>query len=198
MLCAFGEDAVPQWEGMFATAFWDEDRRRLILARDRFGMKPLFYYERDGEFLFASQPRALLEAPIVSAALDPDAAADFLSYGYVPFDRSIFAGIRKLPAAHLLVLEQERSSVRRYWSFDRARAGTDDSSAELRGRLEKSVASHMLSDVPIGAFLSGGLDSGCVTGLLAATSLSPIDTFTIAYRDGGREDLRYAELCAAV
>ena len=197
MLSAGGEAAVEQWEGMFATAFWDESRRRLILARDRFGMKPLYYYERDGEFLFASQPRALLEAPVVSAALDSDAAADFLSYGYVPFDRSIFAGIRKLPAAHLLVREQDRSSVRRYWSLDRARGCADASSAELRERLERAVASHMLSDVPVGSFLSGGLDSGCVTGLLAATSLSPVDTFTVAYRDGGLEDLRYGMLCAA-
>jgi asparagine synthase (glutamine-hydrolysing) len=185
LLAAMGEGAVPLWEGMFATAFWDDGRRRLILARDRFGKKPLYYFERDGEFLFASQPRALLATPAVSADLDPQAAADFLSYGYVPGDQSIFKGIRKLPPGHVLVREEERSRVVRYWTLDSPSTACADA-AGLRRQLETSVSSHMLSDVPVGTFLSGGLDSGSVTAIAARISRSPIDTFTIAYPEGGR------------
>ncbi len=195
LLAAKGEGSVSSWEGMFATAFWDESRRRLILARDRFGMKPLYYFERGGEFLFASQPGALLASSVVSAVLDREAAADFLSYGYVPHDRSIFEGIRKLPPARWLVREGERTRIERYWTLSR-RAPERPDPEHLRELLESSVAAHTLSDVPVGAFLSGGLDSGSVTGLLASTASAPVETFTIAYPEGGREDLRYAAQCA--
>jgi asparagine synthase (glutamine-hydrolysing) len=191
-----GTAALARLEGMFALAFWHEDERRLLLARDRLGIKPLYYAELPDGLAFASQPRALLTLPSLAARLDAEALADYLAYGYVPFDRSIFVGIRKLPAAHRLIYDvrTRRLDISPYWRLEK---GEESRGGELlRERLVAAVRSHLVSDVPVGAFLSGGLDSSTVVAL-AARQIPGLPTFTVGYRDGSLLDLRYARLAAA-
>ena len=192
-----GADGLSRIEGMFALALWNERDRRLLLSRDRIGIKPLYYASLPGGgFAFASEPKAILELPGISARLDPEALSDFLSYGYVPFDRSLFAGIRKLPPAHRLLYDDRtgKLEVTPYWALERGRARDDPD--EMRSRLEEAVASHLVSDVPVGAFLSGGLDSSTVVSRAAPSSGGAFPTFTVAYRDGDLEDVRYARIAA--
>src|SRR5450756_2540035 len=162
-----GPGSLDRIEGMFALALWNETDRTLLLARDRIGIKPLYYVSLSSGLAFASEPKALLQLPGMAARLDPDALSDFLSYGYVPFDRSLFAGIRKLPPAHRLIFDAVagRFEVERYWRLE-PRAVRDDPE-ELRSRLDDAVTSHLVSDVPVGAFLSGGLDSTTVVSRAA-------------------------------
>ena len=189
-----GPRALERLEGMFGLALWDERNRSLLLARDRLGIKPLYYARLPSGLAFASQPRALLALPSFSARLDPDALSDFLSYGYVPYDRCLFAGISKLPAAHRLVFDASTGGleVSRYWKLERR--GVRDDPEELRARFDEAIASHLVSDVPVGAFLSGGLDSTAVVS--RAARAGPLPTFTVAYRDGDLDDVRYARLAA--
>ena len=191
-----GPAALERIEGMFALALWNERDRRLLLARDRIGIKPLYYARLAGGLAFASEPKAILQLPDFAARLDPDALCDFLSYGYVPDDRSIFAGIRKLPPAHRLLFDAEsgRIELSAFWRLERSQVRDDPE--ELRGRLEEAVRSHLVSDVPVGAFLSGGLDSSTVVSR-AATALRDLPTFTVAYRDGDKSDLEHARIAAA-
>jgi asparagine synthase (glutamine-hydrolysing) len=193
-LVSKGENAIPEWEGMFAAAYWDGFAGRLTLARDRIGIKPLYYAERGRQLLFASQPAAILAHPAVSRTLDAESMGDYLSYGYVPYDRCIFAGIRKLPAAHVLSWTDGRARVSPYWALERQ--DPDCSPERLRFLLETAVGAHAVADVPVGAFLSGGLDSGSVSAILANNSAGPIDTFALAYQGGGQDDIFYAEQCA--
>ena len=194
-LIARGRAALEALEGMFAFAYFDPRDGSLLLARDRIGIKPLYYFEKGGTFLFASEPKALLAHPAVSAEVDPEALGDYLSYGYVPFDRGIFRGVRKLPPGHALLRAGGRTTVSPYWEPEPAAIG-DDPPEELREVLHRAVRSHAVSDVPVGSLLSGGLDSTCVTALLQEFSPGPVPTFTVAYRDGGQEDMRYAEIAA--
>src|SRR5512142_386183 len=159
------------------------------------GIKPLYYFEKGSTSLFASEPKALLVHPEVSAEVDPEALGDYLSYGYVPFDRGIFRGVRKLPAGHALLRVDGRTTVFPYWEPEPVVIGAD-APEELRAVLRRAVTSHTVSDVPVGAFLSGGLDSSSVTALLQESSSEPVSTFTVAYRGGGQEDMRYAEIAA--
>ena len=190
-----GEEGLARIEGMFALALWNEASRTLLLARDRIGIKPLYYAKLPGGFAFASEPKAILKLPGVSARLDPDALSDFLSYGYVPFDRSLFAGIRKLPPAHRLLYDAAtgRLGVSPFWKLERREVRDDPD--ELRERLDRAVVSHLVSDVPVGAFLSGGLDSSTVVAR-ASRRCPGLPTFTVAYRDGNLDDVRYAKLAA--
>jgi asparagine synthase (glutamine-hydrolysing) len=182
-------------EGMFSLALWSEREGRLLLARDRLGIKPLYYAQLPGGIAFASQPRALLALPPITARLDPDALSDYLAYGYVPFDRCIFAGIRKLPPAHTLLYEPDggRLALQAYWRLEPSEIR--DSSEELLERLRQAVSSHMVSDVPVGAFLSGGLDSTAIVAL-ASRERSALATFAVGYADGDLSDLRYARQAA--
>ena len=183
--------ALSEVEGMFALAYYDPRDRSLLLARDRMGIKPLYYFEKGSTLLFASEPRALLLHPDVSPEIDEGAFGDFLTYGYVPFDRCLFRGIRKLPAGHALTRKNGATRVFPYWEPQPA-TGATDSVEELRELLARAVSSHAVSDVPVGAFLSGGLDSSTVTALLRSEKGDGIPTFTVAYRGGGLDDLDYA------
>ncbi|MGH9400456.1 MAG: asparagine synthase (glutamine-hydrolyzing) [Thermoanaerobaculia bacterium] len=198
LLLRDGPAALEKLEGMFALALWMETETAgtLLLARDRIGIKPLYYAVLPNGLAFASQPKALLTLPNLAARLDPDALSDYLSYGYVPFDRSIFAGVRKLPAAHCLVYEPAagRLEVRPYWRLERD-PGSDDA-GQLREKIERAVRSHMISDVPVGAFLSGGLDSSTVVAVAARQAERPFPTFAVAYRDGSLSDIEHARLAA--
>jgi asparagine synthase (glutamine-hydrolysing) len=189
-----GLAGLDRLDGMFALAFWEESAGRLLLARDRIGIKPLYYARLPRGLAFASQASALLELPDLAARVDSEALSDFLAYGYVPFDRCLFAGIRKLPAAHRLTYEagSGRLEIAPYWRLERQ--SVRDDPEELRERLDRAVTSHLVSDVPVGAFLSGGLDSTVVVS--RAAKAQEIPTFTVAYRDGDLDDVAYARLAA--
>ncbi len=191
-----GPEALERIEGMFALALWSETDSSLLLARDRIGIKPLYYAALPGRFIFASEPKAILRFPGVSTRLDPESLSDFLSYGYVPFDRSIFSGIRKLPPAHRLLYDAATGAVAvaPFWRLERREVSDDV--GQLRARLEEAVESHLVSDVPVGAFLSGGLDSTTVVSRAASRMESGFPTFTVADGDGNLDDIRYARVAA--
>jgi asparagine synthase (glutamine-hydrolysing) len=184
-----GPGLVRSLHGMFALAVWDARRRRLLLARDRLGKKPLFYAEREGVLSFASELRALLEDGEISREPDVEALDAFLTLGYVPGPRSAFRAVRKLPAAHRLSYEDGRSRLERYWRLDyspkRKFADERELDEELRAHVRRAVRRRLVSDVPVGAFLSGGIDSAAVVSAMAAESSSPVSTFSIGF---GAED----------
>ncbi len=191
-----GVKALERIEGMFALALWNEKERTLLLARDRIGIKPLYYSALPRGFAFASEPKAILKLPGIAARLDPDALCDFLAYGYVPYDRSLFAGMRKLPPAHRLTYDAPsgRIEIAPFWRLE-PRA-VRDNVEELRSRLDDAVRSHLISDVPVGAFLSGGLDSSTVVARAAPKVEGRFPTFTVAYEDGNLDDVHYARIAA--
>jgi asparagine synthase (glutamine-hydrolysing) len=192
----WSDELVHHLNGMYAFALWDARRRRLILGRDRLGIKPLYIYRDARRLAFASEAKALLELPGVSARLDPDALHSYLSLGYVAAPKSMFAGISKLPPATLLSIEGARIEERRYWRIPLAtEQGTSEKEwiERIRARLRESVRMQMVSDVPIGAFLSGGIDSSTVVGLMAAQSDRPIKTYAIGF-EGAAAEQYYNEL----
>lgn len=195
----WGPDCVTRFSGMFAFALWDSRRRTLFCARDRLGKKPFMYGWRGRDFVFASELGALAQVPGLARELDPRAAEDFFAFGYVPEPATIFEGIRKLPAAHTLLIERGRAPVlRRYWSppLTAVPCAEEDAVDGVRARLEAAVQSRLVSDVPLGAFLSGGIDSGMVVALAAGLRDGALDTFTIGF-EGGEDETPYARLVAA-
>ncbi|HKQ60099.1 MAG TPA: asparagine synthase (glutamine-hydrolyzing) [Candidatus Polarisedimenticolaceae bacterium] len=192
----YGDRFIEHIGGMFAFALWDARRRRLVLGRDRLGIKPLYYLERDGRLIFASEAKAILALPGVRAELDPVGLDQYLALGYAPAPYSMFRGIRKLPVASLLTVEDGRIAIERYWQLpreaDESRSEADWAE-ELGARLERCVASQMVSDVPIGAFLSGGIDSSAVVASMARASSQPVKTYAIGF-DTGSADQYYNEL----
>jgi asparagine synthase (glutamine-hydrolysing) len=192
----YGEDFIHRLNGMFGFALWDARRRRLIVGRDRLGVKPIYVYRDARRLAFASEAKALLALPGVAAEIDRPALDAYLNLGYVPAPLSMFRGIGKLPPATMLVVEAGRIEERRYW---RIPATIDREMAEgewverIRERLEQSVRMQMVSDVPIGAFLSGGIDSSTVVGYMAAHSDQPIRTYSIGFAGTAADDY-YNEL----
>jgi asparagine synthase (glutamine-hydrolysing) len=188
-----GVDCTTELEGMFAFAVYDAARRRLLLARDRAGIKPLYYASAPGRFAFASEPKALLTLPWVSRVVDPVAVGQYLAVGYVPAPRTIFTGVRQLPPAHRLVLEDGEARVERYWSLrpgpDTTRRTEQDWADGLDEVLRRAVGRQMVSDVPLGAFLSGGLDSSLVVALMHEIGTS-VRTFSIGFEGMGAYDER--------
>ena len=186
----YGEAGVHLVRGMFAYAIWDRPRRRLLLTRDRLGIKPLYYAQAGGALAFASEVRALLAVPDVARDLDPDALARYLTLQYVPGPATILRSIRKLPPGHWLAWQDGRVEVRAYWDlvFDGGDRRLDEATAaaELRERLEDSIAHHRISDVPLGVLLSGGIDSAAVTALLARAG-GRVRTFTVGFDIGEPE-----------
>ncbi len=186
---AWGRRCVERFRGMFAFALWDRTREQLLLARDRLGVKPLHYaYLDDGRLAFASELKALLACPGLSTGLDPLAVEDYFAFGYIPEPRTIFRAVRKLDPAHTLLLQrgQPRSAPQAYWdvrfTLDQ-RIGEQDAAEELRARLQESVRLRMIADVPLGAFLSGGVDSSAVVATMAGLSPAPVQTCSIAFDD---------------
>jgi asparagine synthase (glutamine-hydrolysing) len=196
------EDCVRYFQGMFAFAVWDETNQTLFLARDRFGEKPLYYaLLEDGQFLFASELKALLLHPSVPREFDLRALADYFSYGYVPDPRTIYGGIMKLPPAHGMMLRRGMPvpSPRAYWdvAFDvREERGEAELCEELIERLRKVVGMRMMADVPLGAFLSGGVDSSAVVAAMSALSSTPVNTCSIEFGDRDYDESRYARMVA--
>lgn len=186
-----GVDGVDRLDGMFAFAVWDEPRRRLLLARDRLGVKPLYYCFDGRRMIFASELKAILAAD-VPREIDPSALADYLTYGFIPPPRTIFKDIHKLPAGHLLIFEQGRATVRAYWDLN-FRGWSDrpleDVADALWDGLKRATRRRLLSEVPIAAFLSGGLDSSAVALAMMNSSTSPVVTLTCGF-DEARFDER--------
>jgi asparagine synthase (glutamine-hydrolysing) len=181
-----GLDFVRHLHGMFGIALWDRARQQLVLARDRAGKKPLFYAERDGVLSFASELPALLQDSEIDRELDPQALDAYLAYRYVPSPLCSFRAVRKLSPGSALVFREGRSTVSRYWTLDfsskRSFTGDAEMLGELREHLRQAVRRRMISDVPIGAFLSGGIDSATVVALMAEASSQPVKTFSIGFR----------------
>lgn len=188
-----GTDAFAMLDGMFAVAIWDRRSGTLLLARDRFGEKPLYYHHDARRLLFGSELKCLLQADDWPRELDQDALQAYFTYGYVPAPLSVFRGVSKLPPAHWLRYRDGEIAMQRYWrpsvASKRRFASEDAAAEELSDLLERAVASRLVADVPFGAFLSGGLDSSTVVALMSRQLAAPVKTFTIGF-----DDARYSEL----
>jgi asparagine synthase (glutamine-hydrolysing) len=197
-----GLDFVHALRGMFAIALWDPGRRRLVLARDRFGIKPLYYREAGSVFSFASELKALLEQPDLDRRIDLDAVESFLAFNSIPAPMTIFEGVRKLPAGHLLVHDGDRISLIQYARPRPEPAGAlrsdprDELAEELRRRLRDSVRAHLVADVPVGVLLSGGVDSAALTALAAQEASGTVSTFSIGFEEASFDELDGARLVA--
>jgi asparagine synthase (glutamine-hydrolysing) len=189
-----GDAFVERLRGMFAFALWDAKRRRLVLVRDRMGVKPLYYaLPQDGgiEVAFASELKSLLRVPGVSRELDLESLASYLAYLYVPHPRTIVRGARKLPPGHMLVAEDGRVDVRRYWSLDADAAGAEPDPERVWELVAEAVELRLVADVPIGSFLSGGIDSSSIVAAASERGAEPPKTFTVVFPR--REERLYDE-----
>jgi asparagine synthase (glutamine-hydrolysing) len=197
-----GDAFAERLRGMFAVSVWDEREGRLLLARDRFGIKPLYYRFHEGSLSFASELKAMLELPGFSRAIDPRAMAAYLAFNSIPAPLTIFAEARKLPPGHLLSWRRGEIELSRYArpapvDAERVRKGSAGELAEeLREVLRDSVRAHLVADVPVGVLLSGGIDSGGITALAAAESPAALKTFSIGFEESGFDELSRARLVA--
>ncbi|HEV7396903.1 MAG TPA: asparagine synthase (glutamine-hydrolyzing) [Pyrinomonadaceae bacterium] len=196
----YGKEMVQHLNGMFAFALWDAKRRRLFIARDRFGEKPLYWGIFDNTLLFASEPKVLLAHPSVKPSLNLQALRYYLSFDYVPAPLSIYQGINKLTAAHSLTLEDGRVEIERYWKLSYKKPDKVPSEREaaetLRALLADSVRMRMVSDVPLGVLLSGGIDSSAVTALAVLASTETVRTFSISFAEASFDESSYARAVA--
>lgn len=193
----YGPDFVDQLDGMFAFAIWDAPKQRLVLGRDRIGIKPLYYFVDEARLIFASEAKSILATNEVAAELNQEGLEELLLLGYVGGSHSMFRGIRKLLPGHLLICERGQISDYEYWHYqvDDTAMLHDISECQqlLRQELERSVVAQMVSDVPLGAFLSGGIDSSAVVAMMAANSSRPVKTYSIGF-DTGPAGSYYNEL----
>ncbi|TMC57349.1 MAG: asparagine synthase (glutamine-hydrolyzing) [Chloroflexi bacterium] len=198
----WGEDCVARLRGMFAFALWDAKRERLLLARDRFGVKPLYYAQRDGTFAFASEMLPTLSGAGLARAADPSALSELFTYGYVAAPHTVFAGIRSLLPAHLMLVEHGQCKIRPYWQLqfpaqgEQARITHADAQQQFYDLLRKSVRMSLMSDVPIAALLSGGLDSSALVALLQDLSSGRTATFSIGFEADSHDESHFARLAA--
>lgn len=194
----WGEQCVDRFRGMFAFALFDRRRRTLFLARDRLGIKPLFHVRlADGTFLFGSELKALLVHPGLKRQVDPRGIEDFFAFGYVPEPRTILDGVAKLAPGHCLTVTPEGERIRQYWDLqfeDDREIDEADAAHELIARLEDAVRVRMIAEVPLGAFLSGGVDSSAVVALMAGISERPVATCSISFGDPAYDEARYARM----
>jgi asparagine synthase (glutamine-hydrolysing) len=192
----YGDGMISELNGMFAFALWDSRTRRLLVARDRFGEKPLYWGVFNGTLLFASEPKVLLAHPSVKPALNLQALRQYLSFDYVPAPLSIYEGINKLPAGHKLTLQDGRVCVERYWRLSYKTTEpvpTEDEAAEqLRELMADAVRMRLVSDVPLGVLLSGGVDSSSIAALAVAASSEPVKTFSISFAESSFDESTYA------
>ncbi len=194
----WAEAFLDHLQGMFAFGLWDQKKRRLLLARDRLGIKPLYYYFKNGRLAFASEIKALLQTPEISREVDLQALYYYLGYEFVPSPLTMFEGIKKLRPGQYLQWSGNELTQKTYWDLNRP--GTDltqeEAVVELRQLLQETVRHHLISDVPLGVFLSGGLDSSTLVALMRRLGVNPLKTFSIGYPDPSFSELPYAELVA--
>ncbi len=204
----FGEDCVSHFRGMFAFVIWNADKRELFCARDRLGIKPFYYWTDGGEFVFASEIKALLMHPAVSAEFDEAALPEYLAFGYLSGDNTMFRGIRKLMPGHSMrirVTPANRLEItnRQYWDVPANLVSEDQDDrtwiAECRQRVEETVRMRLMSDVPLGMFLSGGIDSSTIAALMKRMTDQPVKTFSVGYSEAAYSELDFArELATAI
>ncbi len=194
----WGTECTNKLNGMFAFAIWDNNRRQLFLARDRLGIKPLYYYADDKRIVFGSELKSLLQMPEVPREIDHRALDLFLTYEYVPAPYSILQGTKKLPAGHILIARDGKVETREYWDLRYAENGASKEQLqdELITLLRDAVKKRMISDVPLGAFLSGGIDSSTIVALMSGLSDQPVKTFSIGFENASYNELDYARQIA--
>ena len=195
----YGVDCVARLHGMFGFAIWDASRRRLLLARDRAGKKPLYYTRVNGSFIFGSEIKALLHHPDVKRQADPQALADFLSVRYVPGPATLFANIYKVLPGHWLLYENDNIREECYWDYSfgqTERRPIEEYMQDIRQHVRRAIEERMIADVPVGAFLSGGVDSSIVTGTMSQLTNHPVQTFAVGFDVEGYSELPYARLVA--
>jgi asparagine synthase (glutamine-hydrolysing) len=202
---AYEDDGVAflsRLRGMFALAIWDERRQKLLLAVDRFGVKPLYYAETAGGLVFGSELGSLLQSGVVGRELDPDGLAQYFTFGYIPAPLTIFRGVRKFAPGQLLVWTRDGGAKEsRYWEYPASppadtAVSREETLRSVRDALRDAVRSHLISDVPIGAFLSGGIDSSAVVALMSEATSQPVKTFSIGFSDPRYSELDKARLVA--
>ena len=195
----YGPDCVKQLRGQFAFAIWDERQQRLMLARDRLGILPLSYAVDQGRLIFASEIKAILQDRHLSREIDLQALSDYLTYHYIPAPKTIFKQIRKLPPAHILLCDQDGISLQRYWTLQYQpdeKMSEIDFIEQIREKLCEAVQIRLMSDVPLGAFLSGGIDSSAVVAFMSQVMDQPVKTFSIGFGAQDYNELEYARLVA--
>src|SRR4030042_1549877 len=197
----YGENCFRYFKGMFAIAIWDEKRRQLVLARDRLGKKPLYYSFINGIFLFASELKAMMLYPAFPRKVDPVSLTKYLFFEFIPSPHTIFRDAKKLPAASYLVWDNKGIEVRQYWSpFESQKRENNLSEVEAELRLmellTESVKRRLISDVPLGVFLSGGIDSSTITALAQKEVPGKIKTFSIGFEDPSFDESKYALLAS--
>ena len=191
----YGEDCLKYLRGPFAFAIWDKKNKKLFLARDRIGKKPLKYYLTDKFIIFASELKAILEDPEVKKEPDFEAIYHYLSFQYVPAPQTGFKNINKLPPAHYLICQNGKVKIRKYWEIDfsqKENFSEEEWSLKIMDKLKESVKIRMISDVPLGALLSGGIDSSTIVGLMSQLSNQPVKTFSIGFKEAAFNELPYA------
>jgi asparagine synthase (glutamine-hydrolysing) len=195
-----GLDLLEHLNGMFAFALWDKRRKKLFIARDRFGEKPLYYGTFDGQLIFASELKVLLAHPSVKTEIDTDALRRYLSFDYVPAPFSIYKNIYKLPAAHFLTVEKGEVKVQRYWNLKFHKNGNtpsfEEASRQLRELLSDAVKMRLVADVPLGVLLSGGVDSSTVAAFAARQASEKIKTFSIGFEEDSFDESKHARRVA--
>ena len=200
MYLQYGLEAFPKMNGMFACAFWDARARQIVLARDRFGKKPLFYYHHPRRFIFGSEIKALLAHGGIERKVNLAALHEYLSHSYIVGEHTIIEGIRRVPPAHVLVLKNGQIVCRPYWELKFEPVSNPPEEGEVLERLEEllegAVRRRLMSDVPLGAFLSGGLDSSAVVAAMARLCDRPVCTFTIGFDESGYSEIEDARVVA--
>jgi asparagine synthase (glutamine-hydrolysing) len=195
-----GPDLVKHLRGMFAFALWDAKLQRLLLARDRLGIKPLYYWHQGNKVLFGSELKSLLQAPGPKPVINLKALNDYLSFGYVPDPETIFAGVKKLAPGHILIAHKGAVSTQRYWELpwpDHSNVPREEECCErIYELLQEAVKLRLVSEVPLGALLSGGLDSSTVVALMSRLMNRPVKTFSIGFAEQDFSELSYARMVA--
>lgn len=198
-----GEDFIHRLRGMFGLALWDRKKRCLLIGRDRPGKKPIYYAVADGQLLFASEIKALHASGLVPKELDPTALRSYLSYGFVVGDGSLFQHVKRLPAGSLLRVREGKLDLERYWDLPGTEGAVeapttdlDHAAAHLQGLLEEAVSKRLMSEVPLGAFLSGGVDSSAIVAVMRRHFEHPLQTFTVGFADTRLDELDYARQVA--
>ncbi len=199
----YGSDCVKQLRGMFGIAIWDSRDETLLLARDRVGKKPVHYAQLNGALVFGSEIKSLLQHPLVKREVNYEALSNFLSFGYVPDPLTAFSGVSKLPPGHILTFRRNTIQIKSYWDFQsysphQAVPVRSEESyiSDLRMQLEDAVKVRLISEVPLGAFLSGGIDSSTVVGLMTKLTGRPVKTFSIGFSEGSHDELIHARITA--
>lgn len=199
----YGPEMITQLQGMFSFAIWDQKNKQLLIARDRMGIKPLYYARCQGEFLFASEPKAILQHPQMHASPKPESIWYYLTYRSVPSPLTLFDGIHKLNPGHYLLLNPEGLEIKQYWDIplqsvsEKKTNLTEDGVIDQADQLlRQSVQRRMISDVPLGAFLSGGVDSSLIVAIMSKLTNTPVKTYSVGFKDFPSSELPYAKVVA--